>query len=147
MKKLAIPLLFLVILGLMFIPSLNAFAEQNTGVSKQRPQYEQIKTKIKTKMDAINQDRMTNRMIMEIMQENAKFIRESSNKTSIDKKLAMQKEMIEDALKQKSMENAIRGEIKKANDVKTMKIENLVKTGKVKMHSLEKSKIEYGRTK
>lgn len=147
MKALAVPILFSVILGLMFVPSLNAFAEQNSGVSKQRPQYEQIKTKIKTKFDAINQDRMTNRMIMEIMQENAKFIRENNNKTSIEKKLAMQKEMIDDALKQKSMENAIRGEIKKANDLKTLKIENLVKTGKVKMHSLEKSKIEYGRTK
>ena len=147
MRTIAIPLIFSVVLGLLFVPSLNAFAEQNTGISKQRPQYEEIKTKVKAKYDAINQDRMTNRMIMEIMQENAKFIRENSNKTSIEKKLEMQRQMISDAMKQKQKENAIRAEIQKASELKALKIQKLVNSGQIKMHSLEKTKIEYGRTK
>ena len=145
-KSMAVFSSVILLLSVTLVSFQPVFAEQTTSINKSRPQANEIQAKVKTMLEAQKQKRLSDKMILEYMQQTAKFMRENSNKTSIEDRTTMQKSMIKQALDEKYQEFKIREEIAKRDKVKKMAIDKLVNSGLVKMGSKEKTQIEYGKT-
>lgn len=146
MQKLGLVVITAVVMGLVFAPALSVFAEQNTSIIKPRPSNEEIKHKLKVKKLAADQKRRADLESYKQNRDHADFVRKYAKETSLTDKIMMQYKMFDEAKTQKEVLIKIRSEIAKRDLAEKKHIENLVKSGKTKMNSPEKTTIEYGKT-
>jgi hypothetical protein len=143
MKTIGLVLSMMVLVGLGFAQY--GFAD-NTSISKQRPQAEEIKYQVSLKAKAIIEKRIAELRLQQQEEKNRQEIQDNMQKEmSLSEKIKMQYKMPDKAKQQKEQLVKVMTENYKKTLQTKKTIEKLINEGKVKLH--EKTKMEYGRTK
>lgn len=156
MKRVSFPVIIFLVTGIIFIPALvhgevsvgNLKIEKpNIGISQERPQYEGIKQKVKTLVDAKRAEEAKKRLLADDLQRVRNIVKSGDNKTSISVITSKVSAMPDMAKEQRKQLEVIRGEINKRTIQKNHMIEVLLKNSGVGKPSKDAKTIEYGRTK
>lgn len=144
MQTATIFLLLTVVSGLMFVPALSTFAEQNISIKKQSPEADEIKAKLKAKAEAVQQKRVADLKIYMQQKQNRELSQGYAQKEmSLADKIYMQYQMEDKAKQEKQMLQKIMFENFKKVLAKQKAIQKEVAKDNVSLHG--KKTIEYDR--
>ena len=135
-KLLAISLIAFVAVGLGYTPYANA---ENISIQKQRPQNDEINSKISIKAKAIEEKRKADLMIAKQAKKNKQDIKENTKTTSLSESIMMQYKQLEDAKMWQKQLSKIQAKHLKENLQKQYDMAKLVKSGNVKLHTPDKT--------
>lgn len=146
-KAVIFSVLLMVIIGLVFTPSYAEQSKKNQSISKERPQYEEIKQKIQNKLAAKEMTKKAQKVINESLEKNKEIVRSGQGKTSLDVIKQKVSAMPDMAKEQRKQLEKIRSEIDKRTELKKLTIEKLIKSSGVGKPLKDSKTIEYGRNK
>ena len=135
-KLLAISIIAFVAVGLGYTPYANA---ENISIQKQRPQNDEIKSKISIKAKAAEEKRKADLMIAKQAKKNKQDIKENTKTTSLSESIMMQYKQLEDAKMWQKQLSKIQTKHLKENLQKQYDMAKLVKSGNVKLHTPDKT--------
>ena len=135
-KLLAISIIAFVAVGLGYTPYANA---ENISIQKQRPQNDEIKSKISIKAKAIEEKRKADLMIAKQAKKNKQDIKDNTKTSSLSESIMMQYKQLEDAKMWQKQLSKIQAKHLKENLQKQYDMAKLVKSGNVKLHTPDKT--------
>ena len=135
-KLLAISIIAFVAVGLGYTPYANA---ENISIQKQRPQNDEIKSKISIKAKAIEEKRKADLMIAKQAKKNKQDIKDNTKTSSLSESIMMQYKQLEDAKMWQKQLSKIQTKHLKENLQKQYDMAKLVNSGKVKLHTPDKT--------
>ncbi len=135
-KFLALCMVVFVAIGLGYTPYANA---ENISIQKQRPQNEEIKSKISIKAKAVEEKRKADLMIAKQAKKNKQDLKDNSKSSSLSESIMMQYKQLEDAKMWQKQLSKIQTKHIKESLQKQYDMAKLVNNGKVKLHTPDKS--------
>lgn len=135
-KLFALALVMFVAVGLAYTPYANA---ENISIGKQRPQNEEIKAKVSREAKAAEEKRKADLMMYKHMKENKEKLKENTKRSSLSESIMMQYKQLEDAKMWQKQLSKIQSKHLKENLQKQYDMAKLVNSGKVKLHTPDKT--------
>ena len=129
-------LVVFVAVGLGYTPYASA---DNISKQKQRPQNDEIKNENAVKAKALQEKRKADLMIAKQAKKNKQDLKENTKSSSLSESIMMQYKQLEDAKMWQKQLSKIQSKHIKENMQKQYDMAKLVNSGKVKLHTPDKS--------